>query len=221
MRRSIKNRIADVLIQLILLALLNLIVFAVMKPWRLEAAYRLVFWFSYGALMLAFCLRFVSFALDRRNTRENHPQVSLPLTFTVLLYYGATLLLSVLYMILSVASVAIPFACPLVTLVILLGFYLIAVIRFFANASAPRNEAQNEALMAIAQDVRALVAAAPDAILAKKLEQLAENLATASLAAERVAALSPHLEELKRQVTAADTLGASRAIAALRAYLAD
>lgn len=221
MRRSIKNRIADVLIQLILLALLNLIVFAVMKPWRLEEAYRLVFWFSYGALMLAFCLRFAAFVLDRRNTRGNNPRAPLPLTFTVLLYYGATLLLSVLYMILSVASVAVPFACPLVTLVILLGFYLIAVIRFFENESAPRNEAQDETLMAIANDVRALVVTAPDAVLAKKLEQLAEDVAVAALATEQVAALSPHIDELKHQVAAADTLGVSRAIATLRTYLAD
>lgn len=221
MRRCIKNRIADVLTQLILLALLNLIIFAVMKPWRLEEAYRLVFWFSYGALMLAFCLRFAAFALDRRDARGGDPRAPLPLSFTVLLYYGATLLLSLLYMILSVFAVAVPFACPLVTLVILLGFYLIAVIRFFADGPTTRSEVQDETMMAIASDVRALVASAPDAVLAKKLERLADELATATLSPERAAALSPHLEELKRQVAAADTLGVSRALSALRTYLAD
>ena len=63
MRQTAKRRLPSLLITLILAALLNLLIFAAMRPWKLQESYRLAFWFSYGALMLAFVLRSLSLAV--------------------------------------------------------------------------------------------------------------------------------------------------------------
>lgn len=220
MRKTVKQGIANILVTLILVALLNLIIFAAMRPWKLDEANRLAFWFSYGALMLAFILRSVSLFLGRRDSSDRRIHTGLPLAFSALLYFGTTLLLSFLYMILSVCGVKVPFALPLITLVLILGFYLIVLILHLAARPEARCTATMDSpLLPLSDRVRALTASASDAILARKLEQLTHDILTAPASADLAAALKPGVEQLEASVAAGDRLGAARAVAAIRSRL--
>ncbi len=219
MRKTAKRGLANLLVTLILAALLNLLIFAAMRPWGLAEACRLPFWFSYGALMLAFVLRTVSLYLGRGDASDRRVHTGLPLAVAALLYWGVTLVLSFLYMILCACGVRVPFALPLITLLFTLGFYLIALVLYLAARPEPCTVSPDSALRPIVDRLRALQGEVKDPILVKKLGKLADDLSGAAPSAEHTAGLTSCLGQLEERVAADDRLGITRAIAAMRAYL--
>lgn len=219
MRKTAKRGLATFAVTLILAALLNLLIFAAMRPWGLAETYRLSFWFSYGALMLAFVLRGVSLSVGRTDASDRRIHTGLPLAVSALLYWGVTLLLSFLYMILCVCGVRVPFALPLITLVFALGFYLIAFILHLAARPEPRTVSPDSPLRQVIDRLRTLQAEVKDPVLMKKLGRLADDLATAAPSPEYAAGVASCLPQLEDRVAAGDRLGITRAIAGMRAYL--
>lgn len=219
MRKNTKQGLAGLLVTLILAALLNLLVFAAMRPWRLDEAYRLSFWFSYGALMLAFILRALSLRLGRGDASDRRIHTGLPLAVSALLYWGVTLVLSFLYMILCACGVRVPFALPLITLLFVLGFYLIALILYLAACPEPRKVAPDASSRPAVERLCALRAEVKDAILARKLGELADDLSAAPASVDKTAGFLSCMEQLQACIAADDRLGITRAIAAAKTYL--
>lgn len=221
MRKTVRYGIANVLVTLILAALLNLLIFAALQPWKLDAAYRPTFWFSYGALMLAFVLRFVSLYLGRGEASDRRIRTGLPLAFSATVFWGVTLVLSFLYMILGRCGVRVPFALPLITLVFALGFYLIVLIRNLAARPEPRTAPSDAPMRPIAARLRALMPEVKDAILMKKLGELSDSVAAATPPAEYAARIASCMEQLEACVASDDRLGTTRAIAMMKTFLSD
>lgn len=221
MRHTAKRRLPALLTTLILAALLNLLIFAAMQPWKLEEPYRLAFWFSYGALMLAFVLRSLSLTIGGGDAGDRRVHTGLPLAFFAFAYWGVTLLLSFLYMILSACGVRVPFALPLITLVFALGFYLIALIGHAAARPAPRTTPADSPMRRIADRLNALKAQATDAVSARHMGELADSVASSPAEAGLEERLTSCLTQLEERVAAGDRLGIEKTIAAMRSFLHD
>ncbi len=219
MRHTAKRRLTALLITLMLAALLNLLIFASMQPWKLEEPYRPAFWFSYGALMLAFVLRSLSLSVGGGDAADRRIHTGLPLAFSALVYWGVTLILSFLYMILSACRVHVPFALPLITLLFALGFYLIALICHFAARPVSHAAPADSPMRRIADRLYTLKAQVSDAILARHLGELADSIA-ASCADPGVAErLTSCLAELEERIVADDRLGIEKTIVTMKSFL--
>ena len=217
MKNATKSRIATFSVTLILAALLNLLIFAAMKPWRLDEPLRLVFWFSYGALMLGFVLRIVTLSLFAgRDAKNRDVNAGLPVSFVSVVYYGATAVLSFLFMILSACGVQVPFPVPLILLVCVLGFYLIYLVLHWAGTENPAARKGDGSLAPLADRARTLSALTSDAVLAKELVRLSEDLTAVSRAPESLSELvTAKLDELADCVAGHDYLAAERVIGAI------
>lgn len=217
-----KQATANFLVTLILALLLNLAIFAWMQPWKLEDALRPVFWFSYGALMLAFVLRFVSLLLGRGESRRRDIQAGLPISFTVLIYYGATALLSFCFMILARCGVHVPFSVPLVTECAVLGFYLISLILNLAGREEKKVNRGDSPLRPLSDRLGSLAAASSDTVLARKLKELAADLLTIpDASADLAERLDPIADTLAAALDRRDPLTATRAISEMKALLSN
>ena len=219
MRHTAKRRLPALLITLILAALLNLLIFAAMRPWKLEEPYRPAFWFSYGALMLAFVLRSLSLSVGGGDAADRRVHTGLPLAFSALVYWGVTLILSFLYMILSVCGVRVPFALPLITLVFALGFYLIALICHSAARPVPHTAPADSPMRRIANRLYALKAQVSDAVTARHLGELAGSVAASYAEAGLEERLTSCLAQLEERIAADDRLGIEKTIATMKSFL--
>ena len=221
MRQTAKRRFPSLLITLILAALLNLLIFAAMRPWKLQESYRLAFWFSYGALMLAFVLRSLSLSVGGGDASDRRVHTGLPLAFSALVYWGVTLILSFLYMILSVCRVRVPFALPLITLVFVLGFYIIAMICHFATRPTSHIAPADSPMRRVADRLYTLKAQVSDAISARHLGELADRIAVSHAEPGLAERLTSCLAELEERIAANDRLGIEQMIATMKTFLTD
>ena len=222
MKANRKQAVANFLVTLILALLLNLVIFAWMQPWKLDGAYRPVFWFAYGALMLAFVLRFVSLLLGRGEARRRDVNAGLPISFTVLVYYGATAVLSLCFMILARVGVRVPFPVSLVTECAVLGFYLISLILNLAGREEKNKVRTDSPLAPLAERIRTLATASSDAVLGRKLKELATDLLTTpDASADLAECLNPVADTLATALEQHDTLAATRAISEMKVRLSN
>lgn len=171
-----------VLIYIILAALLNLIIFAVFKPGNLETKdLKLVFWFSYGFMMLAFVLQIVSLLTGRFENGVESVFFGIPLVSVSWFYFIVAAILSLAFMILVSFGVAVPFMLMLVLECIVLGVYAIAFIIGLSHKDAvvqiDKTIKRNVfAIRSLVTDVEVLAESVDDLQLKKKLNQLAEEI---------------------------------------------
>ncbi len=182
MKTSKKAVNAAYLIYGILLILLNLIIFAVFKPLSLETtAHKVVFWFSYAFIIIAFVLQFLSIMLGRFESGVESIFFGLPLFNVSLLYFVITLVLSLAFMILVSFGVKVPFMLMFVLEVIALGLYLIAFIISLTHRNIvmeiDRTIKRNVfAIRSLVSDVECLAEATTDSGIRAKLNRLAEDI---------------------------------------------
>lgn len=170
------------LVYVILAALLNLIIFAIFKPGNLaNNDLKLVFWFSYGFVMLAFVLQIVSILTGRFESGVESVFFGIPLVSVSLFYFIITTVLSLAFMILVSLGVAVPFMLMLVLECVVLGLYAIAFIISLSHKDVvveiDKNIKKNVfAIRTLVTDVETLAEAVEDSQLKAKLNRLAEDI---------------------------------------------
>lgn len=170
------------LVYVILAALLNLIIFAIFKPGNLaNNDLKLVFWFSYGFVMLAFTLQIVSIITGRFESGVESVFFGIPLVSVSLFYFIITTVLSLAFMILVSLGVAVPFMLMLVLECVVLGLYAIAFIISLSHKDVvveiDKNIKKNVfAIRTLVTDVETLAEAVEDSQLKAKLNRLAEDI---------------------------------------------
>ena len=174
---------AAMLVYLILAALLNLIIFTVFKPWLIAGTdLRLVFWFSYGFLMLAFVFQIISIIAGKFERGIQSCFFGFPLVSVSIFYFGITAVLSLAFMILVTFAVAVPFMLMLVLECLVLGFYLIVFIISIAHKNIVVEidkdiKKKVFVIRSLTSDVETLAEAVSDnADIKKKLARLAEDI---------------------------------------------
>lgn len=182
MKLGKKTVSAALLVYVILAALLNLIIFAVFKPGTLETKeLKLVFWFSYGFLMLAFVLQIATILTGRFESGVEAAFFGIPLVSVSLFYFIITTVLSLVLMALVSFGVAVPFMLMLVLECVVLGLYAIVFIMSLSHRDAvveiDKNIKKNVfAIRSLVTDVETLADAAEDAQLKANLNRLAEDI---------------------------------------------
>lgn len=170
------------LVYVILAALLNLIIFAVFKPRSLaNNDLKLVFWFSYGFVMLAFILQIVAILTGRFESGVESVFLGIPLVSVSLFYCIITTVLSLAFMILVSLDVEVPFMLMLVLECVVLGLYAIAFIISLSHKDVvveiDKNIKKNVfAIRTLVTDVEALASAVDDSQLKAKLNRLSEDI---------------------------------------------
>lgn len=203
------------IIYLILAALLNLIIFTVFKPGQLETGnMKLVFWFAYAFLMIAFITQFVSILTGRFEKGVEAAFFGFSLFSVSVFYFVITAALSVVFMVLVSLGVDVPFALMFVLECILLAFYLVAFIISLMHKNVVVEIDQKikknvRAIRAFVSDLECLADATQDAGLKTKLNALAEDFRysdpmTNDAVAELDLQLSDAVAELEVLVTSAD-----------------
>lgn len=173
---------AALLSYLILAALLNLIIFAIFKPGNLaNNDLKLVFWFSYGFLMLAFVFQIVSILTGRFESGVESVFFGIPLVTVSLFYLIISAVLSLTFMILVSLGVAVPFMLMVVLECIILGLYAIAFIISLSHKEVvleiDKNIKKNVfTIRTMVTDVECLAEAVENSHLKTKLNRLAEDI---------------------------------------------
>ncbi len=171
MKLGKKNVSVALLVYAILAALLNLIIFTIFKPINLDGNdLKLVFWFSYGFVMLAFVLQIVSILTGRFETGVESVFFGIPLVSVSLFYFIITTVLSLAFMILVSLGIAVPFMLMMVLECVVLGLYAIAFIISLSH---------KDAVVAIDKDIRKKVFAIRT--LVTDVESLAETVENSQL----------------------------------------
>lgn len=172
---------ASFIIFLILAALVNLIIFAVFSPTELETSdMKMVFWFSYGFLMLAFVMQLVSIWTGRFENGIEAAFFGFPLIRVSMFYFVMTAILSLVFMALVSFSIAVPFVLMLVLECILVGLFAVVFIMAATHKEAitqiDQVIKQNvRAIRAFVTDIECMAEAAADSTLKSKLNALAEE----------------------------------------------
>ena len=124
-----KNTILFFSIYAILLALINILVFTIFKPWQIESEICLFdFWFSYAFMTLAFLLQMSSIFLYDKKTGLNAVFFGLPLSIVSLIYFVIEAFFAILFMILSAFAVETPTVLVSVLQILLLGIFAVIFI---------------------------------------------------------------------------------------------
>ncbi len=170
------------LIYFILAALLNLIIFAIFKPGNIEGNnLRVVFWFSYGFMMMAFVLQIVSTLTGRQQDGFEAIFFGIPLFKISIFYFVIATVLSLAFMILTYCSVEVPFILMFILECIVLGGFLIAYIFAMTHKNVvveiDQTIKQNVfSIRTLVSDVEVLAESVEDANLKAKLNRLAEDI---------------------------------------------
>lgn len=170
------------LVYVILVALLNLIIFAIFKPGNLaNNDLKLVFWFSYGFVMLAFVLQIVSILTGRFETGVESVFFGIPLVSVSLFYFIITTVLSLAFMVLVSFGAKVPFMLMLVLECLVLGLYTVVFIISLSHKNIvveiDKNIKKNVfAIRTLVTDVESLAEAVDDSQLKAKLNRLAEDI---------------------------------------------
>lgn len=171
-----------VIVYAIMFALINLVIFAIFKPANLETNdMKVVFWFAYGFMALAFVLQIAALVTGRYENGMQSVFFGLPMIRVSLLYFIFTGVLSVAFMILLSFGVKVPFMLMFVPEVILLGLYAIAFIVSLTHRNVvvaiDRKIKQNVfAIRSLVSDVEDIADTVTDASLKQKLSRLAEDI---------------------------------------------
>lgn len=167
---------------LILTALLNLIIFAVFSPSELENGdLKLVFWFSYGFLMVACVFQIVTVGTGRFEAGLESVFFGFPLLHVSLFYFCVTAVLSLVFMILVSFGAAVPFMLMFVLECIVLALFAVAFIVSLAhkNIVVEIDKTIKKNVLSIrnlVSDVECLAEGADDPQLKAKLSRLAEDI---------------------------------------------
>ncbi len=170
------------IIYLIIALLINLVIFTVFKPLELEGGdLKLVFWFSYGFMMVSFILQIASLFIGRFKNGVESAFFGIPILTVSLYYFGITLVLSLAFMILVSFAVAVPFALMFVLECIVLGVYIIVFIMTIMHRDAvveiDANIKRNVfKIRSLVTDVETMAESVTDANIKAKLNRLAEDI---------------------------------------------
>ena len=165
----------------VIIALINLIVFSVFSPLSLETAnLKLVFWFSYAFMMIAFGMQVLALLMGRFRDGIEAAFFGFPLISVSIFYFAITTVLSLMFMILVSFSVEVPLILVIVLEVILLGVFIIAFVVSLAHRDAVSEIDQNikknvRTIRNLTGDVESLAEAIEDREMKKALSALAED----------------------------------------------
>ena len=183
MKLGKKTVSSAMIVYLILAALLNLVIFAIFRPLSLETTdMKLVFWFSYGFLMLAFVFQIIAILAGKFERGIQSCFFGFPLVSISIFYFGITAVLSLAFMTLVSFAVAVPFMLMLVLECLVFGFYLIVFILSIAHKNIVVEidkdiKKKVFAIRSLTTDVETLAEAVSDnGELKKKLSRLAEDI---------------------------------------------
>ena len=181
---KIQKKIASsaLIIYAIIAALINLVIFAVFRPGQLETGdMKLVFWFSYGFIMLAFVWQIITIATGRFDSGIATVFFGISLISVSWFYLIVTAVLSLAFMALVSFVVAVPFMLMLALECIVLGLYAIAFIASLAHRDVvlemDKTIKKNVfSIRSLVTDVECLAEAVEDSQLKSKLLRLAEDI---------------------------------------------
>lgn len=174
---------AGLIIFTIIIAVLNLIIFTIFKPLKLETNHlKLIFWFSYGFMMLAYVLQVVSIFAGRYENGVESVFFSIPMYKVAIFYFAVAAVLSLLFMILVSFGVAVPFMLMFILEIIVLAVFAIAFVLSYTHKNVVLDIDKNIKanvfkIRTLVTDVEVLAEAVNDnAALKAKLARLAEDI---------------------------------------------
>lgn len=113
----------------IIFAVLNVIVFVVFKPGKIENdVAKKAFWFSYGFMVLSFLLQFATIFVFDRKRGIDAVFMGMPLYVISAIFFAVELFVSVVFMTLGAFNVQVPTALVIVLQIVILAAYLVVAI---------------------------------------------------------------------------------------------
>lgn len=176
------NAILIGVIYAIIFIVLNILIFVVFKPWKIEnAVAKTNFWTTYAFLIVSFGLQIGSLFLFDRKSGIDAVFMGMPVFIISAIFFGVEAVLSLIFFVLSAFNVAVPTSLVVVLQILVLAAYLIiAILAILAKnhiTSVDQKIKVNvAAIRNLESDVIIAMEACADSSLKESLRKLADSI---------------------------------------------